>query len=85
MGTTVVQNPDMPITLPDHDDGTIGHGGGKVIARLWNLALMADIVPCAAENSLDLQVENFRVCVDLAVYTSWMNQASYAVVVKVRH
>src|SRR5207244_3423521 len=50
---------------------------GKKVARLCNLAFMADIDPGRAENSLEFQLENFRIRIDPPVHSTGLNEIPY--------
>src|SRR5262249_35807276 len=64
MAAAVEQHADAAVTLAHHDDGLTPELGGVGVAGVGDLALMADIEPGPAEQTLHLELEDLRVGVD---------------------
>ena len=63
MGALVVQDVQRVVGTAHHDDRLASDLGAEVIARLSNLAFVADIDPCRAEDALEFKLENRRIVV----------------------
>ena len=74
MRAAVDDHADPAAILPDHHDRLAAHARGEVIARVSHLALVPEHQPRAAEDALQLELEDRRVGVQRAVHAVGLHQ-----------
>ena len=74
MAAAVEQHMDAAVAMPRHHHRLPPEFGGKKIARIGDLAGMADEQPGPAENPLHLQFEDIRIGIDAPVDASRLDQ-----------
>ena len=74
VGAAVEQHVDAAVAVPRHDHRLPPEFGGEIIARIGDLAGMADEQPGPPENPLHLQFEDIRIGIDAAVDASGLDQ-----------
>ena len=75
MGTAVVQHADLPVVVTGHENLVRGEPRADEIAGLFQLTLVRDIDPQAAENALLLEREHRGVGVGAPVHVVGPDQA----------
>ena len=68
-----------------HDHGLTGHPRGEEVARIRDLALVAEQQPGPAEQALHLELEHVRIGVDGAVDAVGLDQSGDVVGAERRH
>jgi len=70
----IVQDVQRPIGAAHDDDGFAPDLRAEIIARLPDLALVADVDPCGAEDALEFELENRRIVVEPAMHRGRLHQ-----------
>src|SRR5258706_9205676 len=70
----VDERADPAVILPDHHDRLASHSGGEVVTGAAHLALMPEHQPGAAEDALELQLEDRRIRIYGAVHAVGLHQ-----------
>ena len=76
MGALIVDDADFAVGVAHQNHRLLADEGGKIIARIFHLAFMADIDPGGAENALELEFENGGIAIDAAMNARWLHQRS---------
>jgi hypothetical protein len=74
MGALVVNNANRAVDITNHHDRLATETRREVVAGIPDLAFVADVDPCDAEDALHLQLEDLRVGVQPAVNAPRLNE-----------
>ena len=77
VSATVVQDVHDVVIVAHHDNGHPAIIQCDVVSLLRHLALMPDVNPTLRPDSFHLKVEDFRVCVHIAMYLRWLHHIRY--------
>lgn len=63
----------LAIFATDHEHRILTHIGGAEIARIWNLRFVREVKPAPAEDPLELQFVEGRICIDERVKSALLD------------
>ena len=85
MGAAIEQHVDAVVVMPRHDDGLAAEFGRDVVARVGDLAGVADVQPGAPEDALHFEFEDIRIGIDPPVNPARLDQFCYLVRMSIAH
>src|ERR1700722_8113464 len=76
MRTAIFKDVDSPVLVPGDQNLMRNQDRANKIPGLFQLTFVRDVEPHSAKNSLQLQFENFGICVNTLMNSPWTYQGS---------